>query len=45
MAVIVDAKDDSARSFYEKFRFRRLVDNPYRLFLPMSAIEIGARKG
>ena len=31
MALIVDAKDDSARSFYEHYDFRRLLDNPYRL--------------
>jgi GNAT superfamily N-acetyltransferase len=45
MAVVVDAKDDQARSFYERFGFRRLVDNPYRLFLRMSEIEAGLRKG
>ncbi len=39
MAVIVDAKDDRARGFYEHFGFRRFEDNPYRLFLPMSDAE------
>ena len=38
MALIVDAKDDSARSFYEHYDFRRLLDHPYRLYLPMSLI-------
>ena len=39
MAVIVDAKDDQARAFYEHFGFRRFVDDPYCLFLPMSDAE------
>lgn len=39
MAVVVDAKDDAARSFYERFGFRRFVDDEFRLFLPMSDIE------
>jgi GNAT superfamily N-acetyltransferase len=39
MAVIVDAIDDSARSFYERFGFRRFHSNPHRLFLPMSDAE------
>ena len=39
MAVIVDAKDDQARAFYEHFGFRRFVDDPYRLSLPMSDAE------
>ena len=39
MAVIVDAKNDQARAFYEHFGFRRFVDDPHRLFLPMSDAE------
>lgn len=39
MALIVDAKDDDARAFYEHYDFRRMLDDPYRLYLPMSTIE------
>ena len=39
MAVVVDAKDDAARAFYEHYRFRRFEDHPYRLYLPMATIE------
>ncbi|MBI3977405.1 MAG: GNAT family N-acetyltransferase [Chloroflexi bacterium] len=38
MAVIVDAKDDAARSFYEHYGFVRFSDHEYRLYLPMSTI-------
>lgn len=34
-AVIVDAKDDSARRFYERESFLPLPDQPMRLFRPM----------
>lgn len=39
VAVVVDAKDDSAVSFYERYGFIRLIDRPRRLFLPMAVIE------
>jgi GNAT superfamily N-acetyltransferase len=39
MAVIVDAKDDDARRFYERFGFQRFETDDYRLFLPMATIE------
>lgn len=39
LAVMVDAKDDSAISFYERHEFLRLPDQPNRLFMPMSEIE------
>lgn len=39
MAVIVDAKDDRARAFYEHDDFQRFADEPYRLFLPMADAE------
>jgi GNAT superfamily N-acetyltransferase len=39
MAVVVDAKDDSARAFYERFGFQHFTDQEYRLFLPMRTIE------
>jgi predicted GNAT family N-acyltransferase len=38
MAVVVDAKDDNARSFYEHYQFIRFPDYPNRLFLPMTTI-------
>ncbi|HEV8638537.1 MAG TPA: GNAT family N-acetyltransferase [Chloroflexota bacterium] len=39
MAVVVDAKDDAARVFYERYGFRRFLDNEYRLYLPMETVE------
>lgn len=39
MAVVVDAKDDQARSFYEHYHFIRFPDYSHRLFLPMTLIE------
>ena len=36
--VIVDAKDDRAREFYESFGFRSLLASANRLFLPMQTI-------
>lgn len=38
-AVVVDAKDDSARSFYEHYGFMRFLDHDHRLFLPMATLE------
>lgn len=40
-AVIVDAKDDAARRFYERYDFRAFPDDPSRLFLPMRLIAQG----
>jgi predicted GNAT family N-acyltransferase len=37
--VIVDAKDDAARSFYKKYGFIELPKIDKRLFLPMATIE------
>ena len=37
--VIVDAKDDSAVSFYKKYGFLELPTVKRRLFLPMGTIE------
>ena len=37
-AVEVDALDNAARSFYLKFGFRSLLDDPRHLFLPMHEI-------
>jgi len=38
IAMVVDAKDDNARSFYEHYQFIRFPDYPNRLFLPMTTI-------
>ena len=38
-AVVVDAKDETARRFYEHFDFLSLPGVPDRLFLPMRTIE------
>ena len=38
MAVVVDAKDETARRFYEKYGFRRFADDEHRLFISMSDI-------
>lgn len=34
-ALIVDAKDETARRFYEHFGFRRLMDRDLTLYLPL----------
>jgi predicted GNAT family N-acyltransferase len=45
LAVVVDAKDKSAVSFYRHYGFTSFADQPRRLFLPMAAVETlsGAR--
>jgi GNAT superfamily N-acetyltransferase len=37
-AIIVDAKDDQARRFYERESFLQLPDQPMKLFRPMADI-------
>lgn len=37
-AVIVDAKDENARRFYQRENFLSLPDQPMKLFLPMADI-------
>lgn len=44
-AVIVDAKDEDARRFYERYDFRRFPESPFRLFLPMKKGEQLAGRG
>ena len=39
MAVVVDAKDDVARRFYERYDFNRYLEDDYRLYLPMKTVE------
>lgn len=38
-AVVVDAKNEKAKSFYQKYGFITLVDFPMTLFLPLKSIE------
>ncbi len=42
-AVVVDALDDEARAFYERFGFLPLRDDAMRLFLPLSTVRSAAR--
>ncbi len=37
-AVVVDALDAQAKTFYERFGFKTLIDGEMRLFLPLSTI-------
>jgi GNAT superfamily N-acetyltransferase len=39
IGVIVDAKHEQARSWYERYEFERLPDSPLTLWLPLGAIE------
>lgn len=36
-ALLVDAKDDPAKSFYKKYGFIELTDEPMTLFLPLAS--------
>jgi len=38
-AVVVDAKDEKAKIFYQSYGFIELPGHPYRLFIPMKTIE------
>jgi predicted GNAT family N-acyltransferase len=38
-AVVVDALDESARSFYLRYGFHELIDDRFHLYLPMKVIE------
>ena len=38
MAVVVDAKDDAARAFYERYGFMRFTDHEHRLFLTITTV-------
>jgi len=42
-AVIVDALDAEAKTFYERFGFMLLTDDNMRLFLPLSTIRSAAK--
>jgi ribosomal protein S18 acetylase RimI-like enzyme len=38
-AIIVDAKNERARVFYERYGFRAFASDPRRLFLPLETVE------
>jgi GNAT superfamily N-acetyltransferase len=38
-AVVADAQEDSARTFYERYGFQPLLEHGNRLYLPMKTIE------
>lgn len=38
VGVIVDAKNETAQRFYERFEFDLLVDSPLTLWIPFSAL-------
>ncbi|MCL2146674.1 MAG: GNAT family N-acetyltransferase [Synergistaceae bacterium] len=38
-AIIVDAKDEKAKRFYQKYDFISLKDMPFRLYIPMKGLE------
>jgi predicted N-acetyltransferase YhbS len=42
-AVVVDALDAGAKTFYERFGFIPLADNEMRLFLPVNTIRTAAK--
>jgi hypothetical protein len=37
-AIVVDAKNDRAKAFYERYGFTAFVDAPYRLYLPLDTV-------
>jgi GNAT superfamily N-acetyltransferase len=39
MAILIDAKDETAARFPEKYGFRRLPDRPDTLYIPMAEIQ------
>lgn len=41
MAVVVDAKDENAASFYRHYGFLALQAQPSRLFVPMRITVVG----
>jgi ribosomal protein S18 acetylase RimI-like enzyme len=43
-ALLVDAKDDAAMSFYVRYGFRRPRTRPMMLFLPVASLEARRRK-
>ena len=44
-ALIVDAANEDAKRFYERFGFLPLTDDPMRLFLPLGHAALQGTKG
>ena len=42
--ILVDTNDEEARGFYEHYGFSRLPTQPFKLFLPISTLEMATRK-
>ena len=42
-ALVVDAKNDDARAFYERYGFLRFPDSPSRLFIPIETLRRTAK--
>jgi len=45
VALAIDAKDEQAAAWYERFGTLRLIDDPLRLLLPLSTIAVTAAIG
>jgi stage V sporulation protein SpoVS len=43
-AIVVDAKNDRAKAFYERYGFVAFVDTPNHLYLPLDTV-LKARSG
>lgn len=39
LAVVVDAKDEMAETFYQRYGFQKLGDEPKRMYLPMKTVK------
>lgn len=39
IGLFVDAKDEAAKAYYERFGFLPLPENPHQLFLPLATIQ------
>jgi GNAT superfamily N-acetyltransferase len=37
-ALIVDAKDENAKTFYSRYGFAQMIDSPMSLYLPLAAL-------
>lgn len=42
-ALVVDAKDETARAFYEYYGFLRFAEDPFHLYLPRGTVEEALR--
>ena len=44
-ALVVDAANDDAKRFYDRFGFEPLIDDPMRLFLPLGHVALQGPNG